>query len=98
MYLMTQSKNGISQLALARQLGVSSNTGAMVYHKLAQTMLERDMDKPLCHTVEIDDAYWGGKRPGKRGRGSKIKLLSLLLLKKWSRATPIHQTACGQWI
>lgn len=72
-YLMTQSKNGISQLELARQVGVSSNTGAALYHKIAQVMLERDRDKPLSHKVEIDDAYWGGKRRGKRGRGSENK-------------------------
>src|SRR5690242_13413169 len=39
-YLMTQSKNGISQLELARQVGVSANTGTKIYHKLAQVMLE----------------------------------------------------------
>ena len=61
-YLMTQSKSGISQLELARQLGVSSNTGAMVYHKLAQVMMERDSQKPLSGNIEIDDAYWGGKK------------------------------------
>jgi hypothetical protein len=88
MYLMTQSKNGISQLALARQLGVSSNTGAMVYHKLAQTMLERDMDKPLCHKVEIDDAYWGGKKKGKRGRGSKNKTPFLAAVEKNEAGQP----------
>jgi len=71
-YLMTQSKSGISQLELARQLGVSPNTGAMAYHKLAQVMMERDAQKPLSGTIEIDDAYWGGKKKGgKRGRGSE---------------------------
>ena len=88
MYLMTQSKNGISQLALARQLGVSSNTGAMIYHKLAQSMLERDMDKPLSHTVEIDDAYWGGKKKGKRGRGSKNKTPFIAAVEKNEAGKP----------
>jgi transposase-like protein len=72
-YLMTQSKNGISQLELARQVGVSSNTGASMYHKIAQVMLEREDSKPLSGGVEIDDAYWGGKKKGKRGRGSTNK-------------------------
>jgi len=45
----------ISQLELARHLGVSSDTGAMVYHKLAQVMMERDSYKPLSGNVEIDD-------------------------------------------
>jgi transposase-like protein len=45
----------------------------MVYHKLAQAMLERDSGKPLSGKVEMHDAYWGGKRKGKRGRGSAGK-------------------------
>ena len=90
-YLMTQSKSGISQLELGRQLGVSSNTGAMVYHKLAQVMLERDAQKPLSGNVEIDDAYWGGKKKGgKRGRGSENKTPFLAAVEKNADNHPIH--------
>lgn len=88
-YLMTQSKNGISQLGLARQLGVSSNTGAMIYHKLAQVMMERDATKLLSGTVEIDDAYWGGKKKGKRGRGSENKIPFLAAIEKDQDNHPI---------
>ncbi len=73
MYLMTQSKNGISQLELGRQVGVSINTAASLYHKIAQVMLERDLGKPLSGDVEADDAYWGGVQAGTRGRGSENK-------------------------
>ena len=45
----------------------------MMYHKIAQTMLERDTRIPLSGDIEIDDAYWGGKKKGKRGRGSPNK-------------------------
>ena len=72
-HFMTQSKNGISQLELARQVGVSSNTGASMYHKIAQVMMEREESKPLSGDIELDDAYWGGKKRGKRGRGSENK-------------------------
>lgn len=72
-YLMTQSKNGISQLALKRQVGVSMTTAALMSHKIAQTMLERDNGKPLSGAIEADDAYWGGVKRGKRGRGSLNK-------------------------
>ena len=89
-YLMTQSKSGISQLELARQLGVSSNTGAMLYHKLAQVMMERDSKKPLSGNVEIDDAYWGGKKKGKRGRGSENKTPFLAAVEKNMDNHPIH--------
>lgn len=89
-YLLTQSKSGISQLELARQLGVSANTGAMIYHKLAQVMMERDANKPLSGTVEVDDAYWGGKKKGKRGRGSENKIPFLAAIEKDHDNHPVY--------
>ena len=90
MYLMTQTKNGISQLSLSRHLGVSSNTGAMVYHKLAQVMKERDDEKPLSGDIEIDDAYWGGKKKGKRGRGSENKVPFIVAVEKNAEGKPMR--------
>lgn len=73
-YLLTQHKNGISALALRRQLGVSYNTAWLLKHKLMQAMVERDTDRPLSGDVQIDDAYWGGERHGGgTGRGSPGK-------------------------
>ena len=74
MYLMTQTKNGISALELSRQLGVSYNTAWSLEHKLMQVMKERDDTRPLGGSVQLDDAYWGGeRRGGKRGRGAPGK-------------------------
>ncbi len=74
MYLMTQTKNGISALELSRQLGVSYNTAWSLKHKLMQVMKERDDTRPLGGSVQLDDAYWGGeRRGGKRGRGAPGK-------------------------
>ena len=74
MHLITQAKNGISSLELSRQLGISQNSAWLMKHKLMQAMLERDAVKPLCGRVQIDDAYWGGRRRGdKRGRGTRGK-------------------------
>ena len=42
MYLLCQSKNGLSAMQLMRQLGVSYNTAWLLKHKLIQTMRERD--------------------------------------------------------
>lgn len=81
-YFMTQSKNGISQLELSRQIGVSVNTGAKMYHKIAQVMMEREESKPLSGDVELDDAYWGGKKKGKRGRGSENKTPFIAAIEK----------------
>ena len=74
MYLMTQSKQGISRLELSRRLGVRYDTAWKIHHKLTQVMMERDQGKPLDGRVEMDDAYLGGERNGaKRGRGSPGK-------------------------
>jgi hypothetical protein len=74
-YFITQSKDGISSLNLARTLGVSANTALKIKHKLQQTMKERDDSQPLADLILIDDAYWGGKKQdGKRGRGATGKV------------------------
>ncbi len=73
-YLLTQSKNGVSALELARQLGICYNSAWLLKHKLMQAMLERESARVLQGVIQIDDAYWGGRRRGyKRGRGARGK-------------------------
>lgn len=73
-YLLTQSKNGISALDLSRQLGVCYNSAWLMKHKLMQAMLEREQGRSLEGVIQLDDAYWGGRRRGyKRGRGTRGK-------------------------
>lgn len=74
-YLITQSKTGVSALALKREIGVSYNTAWSMKHKIMQVMKERDDSKRLRGVIQLDDVYWGGERHGgKRGRGSKNKI------------------------
>ncbi len=61
MYLITQTKKGISAMQLHRQLGISYNAVWRIKHKLMQVMMERDDDHPLSGFVEVDDAYLGGE-------------------------------------
>ena len=74
-YHLTQSKDGISSIELARRLGVKRQTAWLVKHKLMRAMAEREAAEPkLAGRVEIDDAYLGGERSGgKRGRGAAGK-------------------------
>lgn len=74
MHLMTQAKNNVSALELKRHLGVRYKSAWLVKHKLLQVMTEREEQRVLDGRVEIDDAYLGGERPGKRGRGSENKV------------------------
>jgi len=73
MYLMTQSKNGVSAMELMRRLDVNYDTAWKLKHKLAQVMLEREATRRLDERVEVDDSYLGGERPGKPGRGAEGK-------------------------
>lgn len=73
-YFLTQSKNNVAALELTRLLGVCYRTAWRVKHKLMQVMTEREQTTILGGRVEVDDAYLGGKLPGKHGRGSENKV------------------------
>ena len=73
MYLVTQSKKGISSIELGRRLGVTQTAAWTLKHKLAQVMIERNAAKRLKGQVQMDDAYIGGVRAGRRGRGAAGK-------------------------
>jgi len=73
-HLITRAKNGVSSLELSRQLSISQNSAWRIKHKLIQAMLEREGCRKLEGLVQLDDAYWGGRRRGyKRGRGTRGK-------------------------
>ena len=77
-FLMVTQKSGVSAKALQGFLGVSYPTAWTWLHKLRRAMGNR-RHAPLSGVVEVDDAYWGGRRKGERGRrkggGSKDLLL-----------------------
>ena len=73
-YHLTQPKNNVSALELMRLLGVSYKASWRLKHKLMQVMDEREAGRILGERVEIDDAYLGGVRPGKVGRGAAGKV------------------------
>lgn len=73
-FLLTQSKNGVSALELSKQLGISYNAAWRTKHKLMQVMLENNDNEILLDRIEVDDSYLGGRRSGgKRGRGAEGK-------------------------
>lgn len=107
MFLLSQSKNNISALELKRQLGVSYPTAWRLKHKLMQVMIEREAGRVLQGNVVIDDAYLGGERRGKAGRGSenKVPFVAAVQLSEEGhpqvvRFDPVNgfkKTDIGQW-
>lgn len=72
-YWVSSDKGSISALRLAKLLGVTWRTAARMLRKLRTAMGHRDSLYRLTTMVELDDAFIGGKRAGKRGRGAAGK-------------------------
>lgn len=91
MYLLTQTKTGMSALELHRHLGVSYRTAWLVKHKLMLVMFEQERNRRLDDLVQIDDAFLGGERTGgKRGRGSENKVPLIAAVQTTPNGQAIH--------
>lgn len=68
-FLMIIDKRGLSALGLQRQLGIARyETAWMLLHKLRRATVNFNRTK-LRGTVEVDEAWIGGRQPGTRTRG-----------------------------
>ncbi len=82
MYLFTTSRHGVPAKELQRQLGVTYKTAWRMGHEIRKYMGKVDGNQPLAGTVEADETYIGGKRPGKRGRGAAGKTVVFGMLER----------------
>jgi len=74
MYLMANTRCGISAKQLQRELGVTYKTAWRMFHKIREMMYEKHDRSDTCDkTFELDETYIGGKHKGKCGRGSENK-------------------------
>jgi hypothetical protein len=86
MWYVTSQKHGVSAKGLAHVLGVERYMTVWTWlHKLRAAMVRPGPER-LSGTVEIDEAYIGGPRPGKRGRGAEGKCLVLVAVEDKGRA------------
>ena len=72
-YLMASDKGGISALRLSKHIGISWISARSILKKIRTAMSHRDSIYRLEKLIELDEAYVGGKRAGKRGRGAEGK-------------------------
>jgi transposase len=91
MFIMTASRNGVSAMELMRQTGVTYKTAFRMNHQIRQLMLQPASGK-FSGIVEADEAYIGGKRKGRTGRGAAGKTPVIGVLKRGGdinvKATP----------
>ena len=91
LYLISQSKKGISAIELHRHLSVSYKAAWHMKHKLMQVMYERDQSQPLSGFIELDDAYLGGERSGGRtGRGAAGKTPFVAAVETTAQSQPVR--------
>lgn len=69
MYLFTTSRHGVPAKELQRQLGVTYKTAWRMGHEIRKYMARIDGMPPLDGHVEMDEAYFGGKRKSMKRTG-----------------------------
>jgi transposase-like protein len=77
-YWVSSDKGGISALRLSKLIGVSWRSAYRMLRVLRTVMGDRDTLYRLTDIIEFDDAWVGGKKQGKRGRGAEGKVSVLV--------------------
>jgi transposase-like protein len=81
---LTTHKNGISALGLKRVLGLGSYQTAWAMLHSYRTAMVRPGRERLNGDVEADESFFGGVKPGKRGRGAAGKVLVAIAVEQRS--------------
>ena len=78
---MSATSKSCSALAMAEKYGINRKTSWLFMHKVRKAMASSSQF-PLTGSCEVDEALFGGKSSGKRGRGAlKKKKVSVLIEK-----------------
>ena len=73
-YLICQSRKGMSANQLKRMLGINYRTAWYLSHRIRHAMVEAEPIEKLDGTCEVDETYVGGKKIGWGvGRGKRAK-------------------------
>lgn len=86
-YLFVTTRHGVSGKELQRSLGVTYKTAWRMGQQIRDLMGAVDGFTMLQGHVELDEAYVGGRRPGKRGRGAAGKTIVMGLKERDGRLT-----------
>ena len=84
-FLFVTTRHGVSGKELQRQLGVTYKTAWRMGQQIRLLMSKADGFEMLRGHVELDEAYVGGRRPGKRGRGAAGKTIVFGMKKREGR-------------
>lgn len=88
-YLFVVTRHGVSGKELQRQLGVTYKTAWRMAQQIRQLMTATNGFEILQGHVEVDEAYVGGKRSGKRGRGAAGKTIVVGMKERGGRIVTV---------
>lgn len=86
-YLFVTTRHGVSGKELERTLGVTYKTAWRMGQQIRVLMAKADGFEKLKGHVEADEAYVGGHRPGKKGRGAAGKTIVMGMAERGGRMT-----------
>lgn len=84
-YLFVVTRHGVSGKELQRALGVTYKTAWRMGHQIRTLMGNAEGFSMLQGHIEADEAYVGGRRPGKRGRGAAGKTIVMGMKERGGR-------------
>ncbi len=98
-YLMAQTRAGISAKQLQRELGVTYKTAWRMFKQIRMLMSEASDNTPLDGTVEIDETYVGGKyrKKGAWRGDNEQKQIVMGMVKRGGKAYLRHIPNTGKW-
>lgn len=70
-YFVAQDKGGVSALKLSKQLGMRYATVLFILQRLRFAMGTRDENLTLAGYIELDEAFFGGRRKNSHGRKAR---------------------------
>jgi transposase-like protein len=84
-FLFVTTRHGVSGKEIQRTLGVTYKTAWRMGQQVRSLMEKADGFAMLQGHVEVDEAYVGGKRHGKRGRGAEGKTIVVGMIERDGR-------------
>jgi transposase len=90
---------GLSALSAAKYAEVHRNTAQKFFMKLRLKIAEvsSEAERKLSGEIELDESYFGGKRPGRRGRGAADKQIVFGILERGGlvRIVPVEDVTAA---
>jgi hypothetical protein len=79
---MAHDKTGTSALRISKHLGMHRSTVSVIMHKIRLAMAHREESLTLAGSIEMDEAFFGGRTKKKKGQKppSKDKVQVLILV------------------